>query len=135
VISGVIEALNGTWKFLLLMTETAPLGVWTFLIAAIFPAVFLPWLKNAAPKKWAVASRDFILQTVAIFAGVMLAWLPWQTLEGFLVGVMAGFMSPYLHKGGQAVGGLLYRWWHKRLLGREPQAPCPPTGPPPENLP
>lgn len=120
MIDSVIQALNGTWQFLLLMTSTAPIGVWSFLIAAVFPAVFLPWLKRAAPRSWANESRDFLLQTFALLAGIGLAWLPWQTLDGFLVGIMAGFMSPYLQKGFSAATGIGYRWWYKRALGSDP---------------
>jgi hypothetical protein len=120
MIETAIEALNGSWKFLLLLTQTAPIGVWSFVLAAVFPAVFLPWLKQATPKTWHAESRDFMLQTVAIFTGIALAWLPWRTLPGFLTGLMAGFMSPYLSKGACAIYGVVYRWWYKRLLGNDP---------------
>jgi hypothetical protein len=30
-------------------------------------------------------------------------------------------MSPYLSKGFCAIYGLVFRWWYKRLLGREPE--------------
>lgn len=120
MIDMILNALNGTWKFLLLMTSTAPLGVWSFIIAAIFPAVFLAWLNHGVPQSWLVRSRDFWLQTVAILAGILLAWLPWQTLNGFLVGLMAGFMSPYLCRAGTALACLGYRVIYKRALGHEP---------------
>jgi hypothetical protein len=120
MIETALQALMGAWKFLLLLTDTAPIGVWSFVIAAVFPAVFLPYLKRGAPPAWHAESRDFILQTIAIGAGIALAWLPWQTLQGFLTGIMAGFMSPYLSKGFCAIYGIGYRWWYKRLLGRDP---------------
>lgn len=122
MIATALQALEGSWKFLLLLTDTAPIGVWSFFIAAVFPAVFLPYLKHGIPKTWHAESRDFVLQSVAICAGIALAWLPWRTLPGFLTGLMAGFMSPYLSKGFCAIYGLAFRWWYKRLLGREPEA-------------
>lgn len=120
MIESALQALDGAWKFLILITQTAPAGVWSFVIAAVFPAIALPWLKKGTPKNWHPASRDFILETIALVAGIALAWLPWQTLQGLLVGIMAGFASPYLCKGVLAVSGVGWRWWHKRLLGRDP---------------
>jgi H+/Cl- antiporter ClcA len=45
----------------------------------------------------------------------VLAWLPWRTLPGLLVGIMAGFMSPWLMKGALTFGGIWFRWWRKRM--------------------
>lgn len=117
-----LNLLNGTWKFLLLMTSTAPLGVWSFLIAAVFPSVFTAWLSRGVPATWQPQTRDFLLQTVSIAAGILLAWLPWQTLHGFLVGLMAGFMSPYITRAAVALACLFYRVAYKRGLGHEPEA-------------
>ncbi len=118
-----IEMLMGLWKFLILMTSTAPLGVWSFLIAVIFPAIFPRWLDRRLPDEWHRASRDVIVETIALVFGILLAWLPWQTLNGFLVGIMAGFMSPYLTKVWLAGWGIIFRWWARRL-GFPPEAPC-----------
>lgn len=122
MIDMILNTLTGTWKFLLLMTSTAPLGVWSFLIAAIFPVVFMAWLNRAVPKDWQPQLRDFLLQTAGIAAGILLAWLPWPTLHGFLVGIMAGFLSPYLARCATAVACLGYRVAYKRALGHEPEA-------------
>lgn len=119
MIDTILAALTGTWQFLLLMTSTAPLGVWSFLIAAIFPAVFMAWLNRAVPKDWHPNARDFVLQSVGILAGILLAWLPWPTLHGFLVGIMAGFMSPYLTRAGTALACLGYRVLVKRVTGQD----------------
>lgn len=111
----MIQNIEGVWLFLVNLTQTAPVGVWTFLIAAIFPACAGPYLRRGLPATWHPKSRDFIVETVALFAGIGLAWLPWQTLNGLLVGIMAGFMSPYLTLGWQAAAGMLRRYLEQRF--------------------
>jgi hypothetical protein len=125
----MIENVEGVWLFLLRLTSTAPIGVWSFLIAAILPACFAPWLRRGLPITWHPKSRDFIVETAALVAGIALAWLPWQTRSGLLVGIMGGFMSPYLTLGWQAASGLFFRWTAKRLGVDGPR--CPPPGPRP----
>lgn len=121
----MIENIEAVWLFLLRLTESAPIGVWSFLIAAIVPACFGPYLRRGLPQNWHSKSRDFIVETVALLVGVALAWLPWQTLPGLLVGIVAGLLSPYLTLGWQAVTGLLVRVVRKRL-GLDPPIQFPP---------
>lgn len=120
----MIANVEGVWLFLLRITDSAPVGVWSFLIAAILPACFAPWLRRGLPPNWHSKSRDFIVETAALLAGVALAWLPWQTLNGLLVGIMGGFMSPYLTLAWQAGTGLAARVIRKRL-GIEGPLPLP----------
>lgn len=113
----MIQNAEAVWLFLMKITETAPLGVWTFLVAAIFPACFGPYLRRGLPAGWHPGSRDFIVETVALLAGIGLAYLPWPTLNGLLVGILGGFMSPYLTRGWQTFWRLAGGYAHKRLLG------------------
>lgn len=127
----MLQNIEAVWLFLLRLTETAPIGVWSFLIAVILPACFAPYLRRALPPAWHPKSRDFIVETAALIAGIALAWLPWQTLSGLLVGIMGGFMSPYITLAWQAGTGLMFRWWAKRLgLDAAPRrrADDPPVG-------
>jgi hypothetical protein len=118
-----VAQVEAVWLFLLRITETAPIGVWSFLIAAILPACFAPWLRRGLPPTWHSKSRDFIVETAALVAGIALAWLPWQTLPGLLVGIMGGFMSPYLTLGWQAITGLIGRVVRRRLGVPDPTTP------------
>lgn len=120
----MIQNIESVWLFLLRITESAPLGFWTLFISTVFPACFGPYLRRGLPQNWHSKSRDFIVETVALLAGIGLAWLPWQTLEGLLVGIMGGFMSPYLTLGWQALTGLLSRYVRKRL-GLDAPLPLP----------
>jgi hypothetical protein len=115
VIDTILTTIEGVWLFLLRLTETAPIGVWSFLIAAIVPACLSPRLGRALPEGWHPASRSFIVETIALAAGIGLAWLPWQTLQGALVGIVAGLLSPYLTKGWMAAWGVVFRWWARRM--------------------
>jgi hypothetical protein len=115
MIDHVLTTIEGVWLFMLRITETAPLGFWTFFIAAVVPATLTPRLSRALPESWHPASRGFIVETVALIAGIGLAWLPWQTLPGALVGIMGGLLSPYLTKAWMAAWGVIFRWWARRL--------------------
>ena len=111
----MIQNLEGAWLFLVKITETAPLGVWTFLIATIIPACVGPYLRRGLPAGWHPGNRDFFVETVALLAGIGLAYLPWPTLQGLLVGILGGFMSPYLTRGWQTVARLIVAFAQRRL--------------------
>lgn len=111
----MIENIEAVWLFLLRLTETAPIGVWTFLIATIVPACLGPYLSRGLPPAWHPESRAFLVETAALLVGVALAWLPWRTLPGLLVGIVAGLASPYVTKAWQAAIGVLGRYIARRL--------------------
>lgn len=114
------ENVEGAWLFLLKLTETAPLSVWTFVVAAILPAVLVRYLHRfPCMPRWERAygkpSVAWGVETIALIAGIGISYLPWQTLPGLLIGICAGLLSPYLCKGGQLVGGIFIRWATKRF--------------------
>lgn len=137
MIDNILQTIEGVWFFLLRITESAPIGVWSFLIAVVVPVCLVARVRQALPRDWHPTSRDAIVETAALAVGILLAWLPWQTLNGALVGIVAGLASPYIAKCWQALWGIVIRWWVKRLgleymhpARRADDPPVLPPGPP-----
>jgi hypothetical protein len=115
MIDNILQTIEALWLFLVKITETAPLGTGSAIIAVVVPACLVARVRKALPEQWHTASRDFIVETGALLVGIGLAWLPWQTVQGLLVGIVAGLLSPYIAKGVEAAWGIGVRWWAKRI--------------------
>lgn len=110
-----MEYLKGLYLFVDTFCRTAPIGYWTFIVAAILPAVMIPWLRQNLPASFYPHSRDFIVESVALVCSIALSFGLWPEFRGFVTGVVAGFMSPYLTKGVQAIGGVVWRMLLKKF--------------------
>lgn len=98
------ENIHGVWEFLITITETAPLSVWQFAIAVIVPAALFRYLQRMPCRyqwdaRWGRNTVDWGLETIALVVGIALAWVPWRTTAGLLIGICAGLLSPYITRG------------------------------------
>lgn len=119
-----MEYIQAIWLFILQFTQTAPVGVWTFFVAAICPAVMMPFFRKALPETMHERTADFLAESVALVAGIVLAYGLWPEFKGLVLGIVAGFMSPYLTKGWQMVSGMVFRYI-ARKLGDNPHGDTP----------
>lgn len=97
------EAIRAFAMFGVELLATAPLGVLSFMLAlALAVAVQAP-LNRWLPKMPCHQSREFVVETLVLFVGfgVMVVQMP--TLMGGLLGLLIGFLAPYLFKGGAAL--------------------------------
>jgi len=109
--SKVIEVALGAWLFLLNLSETAPLGLSSFLLALSLAIVSRPFLLRYVPAWRCPASRDFVIDSAALAIGFGVMFGQLRTLDGALLGILAGFAAPLLAKGLAAVFGLVWRRW------------------------
>lgn len=114
------QNLEAGYRFILTLTDSAPLAHWTFVIATVVPAALVRYLHRfpcAArwSKLYGKPTVDWGIETLALLVGIALAYLPWQTLPGLIVGIVSGLLSPYVCKAAQAVGGVAFRWFEKRF--------------------
>lgn len=114
--------IEGVWNFLIIVTNTAPLSVWQFVIATIIPTALFRFLQRAPCRRewnqrWGKESVEFTLETIALIVGIALAWLPWRTTAGLLIGICAGLLSPYLSRGVCTALALWNAWITKRIKG------------------
>lgn len=94
VIDGGIDSAKGLWEFIILVTETSPIGVWALAGALTLPALLGPYLfKYLPPSEKYPVRRQLIIDVVMIASGILFAWLPWQTLQGLLIGIVGGLGS------------------------------------------
>lgn len=122
MIAGFIQSFAAAWEFLILISG-GPLGVYAVGAALLGSMGVTQYAKRYLPAMPCSASRDFLIDTIALAAGVLFAWLPMQNVNGMLLGLLAGFASPYFWKGTASLAGLWFRYL-RRKLGDKDDAPA-----------
>lgn len=95
------------------MLEGAPLGLWSFLLALGLGVASRPFLLKWTPELECPVSRDLLIDVAAVAIGIGVMWGQLRTLNGLLLGCLAGFTAPYLYKAGHAL--IAVAW--KRIQG------------------
>jgi len=103
----VLQVIIGTWLFLLKLSETAPLGLSSFLLALALAITSRPFLLRYLPPMPCHQSRDFVVDLIALAIGFGVMFAQLRTLDGALLGILAGFAAPLLAKG---IGALIAMW-------------------------
>lgn len=103
------EALLGLWLVLLKFSETAPLGLTSFLLALALAIGCQHPLRRFVPHWRNDHLRELAIESVALGVGILVMRVQMPELLGLMLGGVAGFMAPYLYKLLAALGdGLLH---------------------------
>lgn len=105
----LVEVATGAWLFLLKLSETAPLGLSSFLLALALGVASRPFLLHYLPAMPCKASREFVIDLSALVIGVGVMFAQLRTLNGLLLGLLAGFAAPMLARALSALFGLTRR--------------------------
>lgn len=95
----LLEVAEGTWLFLVKLSDTAPLGLASFGLALSLGILSRPPLQKylpPCPKHPTRREAAIDLSAAVIGAVVMFAQL--RTLNGALLGILAGLLAPQLAK-------------------------------------
>ncbi len=116
MVDGGIASVRGLWEFLVIVTKDSPIGLWSMAGALTLPALLGPYLyKYLPPSEKYPMRRQLIIDLTMIVAGILFAWLPWQTLNGLLIGVVGGLGSSAFWRLMTTVFGPLWLWLMRKL--------------------
>ena len=105
----LLEVAKGSWLFLLALSDTAPLGLASFLLALALGVLSRPFLLRYLPAMPCHSSREFVIDASALLTGVLVMYLQLRTLNGALLGLLAGFAAPLVARCLAAVWALTLR--------------------------
>ncbi len=104
--AALLEVVAGVWLFLLKLSDTAPLGLASFLLALGLGVLSRPFLLRYLPPMPCHSSREFVIDTAALVIGVGVMFGQLRTLNGALLGLLAGFAAPLVARGIAALWNL-----------------------------
>lgn len=92
-------ALDGAFRFLFKLADQAPLGVSSFVLALALAVGVQPLLFTAFKQMRCPESQEFAVMALALVVAVAVMWVQLHTLQGLLLGLLAGFAAPHVYKG------------------------------------
>lgn len=93
----MIAAFSELWNAILNLIATAPLGLWTLVIAVVLSSLLAQRVKFWLPSRWPKMGRTAITQLTAFFSAMFVTWALWPVPIGLFSGAIAGLISPTLY--------------------------------------
>lgn len=106
----LLEVATGAVLFLHNLSATAPLGTWSFFLALGLGVLSRPYLvRYVPPCPGRPERREFLIDAAAWVIGVGVMFGQLRTLNGALLGLLAGFAAPMVAKAIGVLFGLTRR--------------------------
>lgn len=95
----VLEVIDGVRLFMLKLSDSALLGLWSFLLALVVGVLSRPALqKYLPPCPDHPTRREAAIDLPAVLIGFVAMFAQLRTLNGALLGITAGLLAPQLAK-------------------------------------
>lgn len=103
----LLEVMNGLWLFLGKLTDTAPMGLWSFTLALALGLLARPALqKYLPPCPDHLTRREGAIDLSGIVIGFVVMYAQLPTFYGVLLGILVGLLAPQVAKWIAVVWGL-----------------------------
>lgn len=93
----MIQLLADAWKLLMDVFTSAPLGLWTMLLAFLGSALITQRAKFWLPVSWDPYVRAALTQSIAFWSALGITFLLWPMRIGLIAGGIIGIASPTLY--------------------------------------
>lgn len=103
--SKIVEALHAAWLFMLTLSDEAPLGLTSFAISVTISVLAQLFLRRHWPKSSTAASRSMWVDSIGVVLGGAVMYVLLPTTQGMLLGIMAGFVAPWVSRIASLVAG------------------------------
>lgn len=114
------ESAHAIWLFLISLSSDAPLGLSSALLALGISCGVQAFLRYHWRATTSAAWRTFAVDSLGVGIALGVMWLQLRTMNGALLGVMVGFMAPWVSRGVAAGACLSWRAaTGRQLSGRE----------------
>lgn len=105
----IVEAMRGLWLLMVDWTSKSPLGLGSFFLAlgmCILVSSFLDyWLARIRCPD----SRQFVAAIAGISSALGVMWIQMASLQGLMLGVMAGLAGDLLFRAGRLLVRMVWR--------------------------
>lgn len=103
----LVEAIEAAFLFLFKLSETAPMGLASFMLSLALCVAALASFQRIAAAIKCDRSREVVMSALSLLIGFSVMFLQLRTVQGALLGLLAGFSGPFVYQAVAALIGLV----------------------------
>jgi hypothetical protein len=97
MIDAILQTIGTAADTIAHVLSVIPMQAWAMLLGLAASALITQRAKFWIPIEWNPMLRTFLCQTIAFVVAVVVVWLIWPSVVGFVAAVCIGIASPTLY--------------------------------------